>query len=206
MTAVSVGIVGYRMGNITSLLNAFAALGVEAFVANVPAELDRASHLVLPGVGAFARGMQNLQSYGFEGPVRSWIASGRPMLGVCVGMQLLGSVGEEHGLTDGLGAIPGRVTALGPPGLRLPHVGWNDTEALRDSDLFGAAAEVNFYYYVHSFHLIPTRNEDVVLRSEYGQRFAAAVQHDNVYGVQFHPEKSQAAGLAVLRRFAELRC
>jgi glutamine amidotransferase len=199
-------VVGYRMGNITSLLNAFAAVGVDARVAERPEQIKRGSHLVLPGVGAFAKGMGNLRAFGFEPEVRKWVEEGKPLLGVCVGMQLLATVGEEHGLTDGLGFVPGRAGVLRTAGLRLPHIGWNDTTAVRESALLGPAGTVEFFYYVHSFRLEPDDPSTVILRTTYGEEFAAGVQRDNVLGLQFHPEKSHAAGLAMLRRFADLRC
>lgn len=199
-------IVGYKMGNVTSLLNAFAAIGVDARLAVRPDEIAQGSHLVLPGVGAFARGMANLKGLGFEPVVRRWVSDGKPLLGVCVGMQLLASVGEEHGITEGLGFVPGRATVLRTHGLRLPHVGWNDTWAVRESPLLGPTGALDFFYYVHSFHLVPDEASTVVLRCSYGEDFAAGVQLGNVLGLQFHPEKSHAAGLAMLRRFADLRC
>lgn len=199
-------LVGYRMGNITSLMNAFAAVGVNARVAERPEQVRQGSHVVLPGVGAFAKGMGNLRGLGFEPEVRRWVAEGRPLLGVCVGMQLLATVGEEHGITEGLGFVPGRATMLDTNGLRLPHIGWNDTTAVRDSILLGPAGAVEFFYYVHSFQLIPDDPATITLRTSYGEDFAAGVQRDNVLGLQFHPEKSHAAGLAVLRRFADMQC
>lgn len=199
-------IVGYKMGNITSLLNAFSAVRIDARVAERPEDIAKGSHLVLPGVGAFAKGMANLRRHGFEDAVRGWVEGGKPLLGVCVGMQLLATVGEEHGITEGLSLVPGRATVLRAAGLRLPHIGWNDTRAVRESPLLSPAGAVEFFYYVHSYQLEPDDPSTVILRASYGEDFAAGVQRGNVFGLQFHPEKSQAAGLAMLRRFAEYRC
>lgn len=199
-------LVGYKMGNITSLLNAFVAVRVDARVAERPRDIAKGSHLVLPGVGAFAKGMGNLRALGFEPEVRRWVKEGKPLLGVCVGMQLLATIGEEHGITDGLGFIPGRATVLRTAGLRLPHIGWNDTVAVRASPLLSPAGAVEFFYYAHSFQLEPDDPSTAILRASYGEDFVAGVQRENVFGLQFHPEKSHAAGLAMLRRFADLRC
>jgi glutamine amidotransferase len=199
-----VGIVGYRMGNIASLLNAFSAIGVEAFVADAPAQLSEATHLVLPGVGAFPTGMEHLRALGFEPILRRLVLEeGRPLLGVCLGMQLLASVGEEHRVCEGLGLIPGRVTRLDAKGLRLPHIGWNDTVSVRDNALLGPAGATECFYYVHSFHLVPDDPQDAILTCDYGQTFIASVARRTIFGVQFHPEKSHAAGLAVLKRFTQ---
>lgn len=203
MSTARVGIVGYGMGNIASLRNAFEAVGVSCFVAQTPAALAEASHLVLPGVGAFPRGMARLRSLGFDEAIDRLVRDeGRPLLGICLGMQLLASEGEEHELTRGLGLIPGRVVRLSTPGLRVPHVGWNETRLLRESRLLDPAGDNSCFYYVHSYHLQPERGEDATLGCVYGERFVAAVERESVMGVQFHPEKSHGAGLALLRRFA----
>lgn len=203
MSRARIGIIGYGMGNITSLCNAFTAVGAEPFVAETPAALDQASHLVLPGVGAFPRGMERLRTLGFDEALhRLVVEAGRPLLGICLGMQLLASEGEEHAMTAGLGLIPGRVRRLSAPGIRIPHVGWNDTRRLRDSCLVPADADGACFYYVHSYHFEPALSDDAVLGCEYGESFVAGVEHEQIMGVQFHPEKSHGAGLALLRRFA----
>ncbi len=121
-------------------------------------------------------------------------------------MQLLATVGEEHGITDGLDITPGRVTRLPAPGLRLPHIGWNDVTIVRDSRLFGPAGRGPCFYYLHSFHYVPDDPTSAVLLCGYGEPFVAAVERENVFGMQFHPEKSHAAGLSALKRFTEVRC
>lgn len=200
MTA-SVAILGYGMGNVTSLLNAFSAIGADVRITASVDEIGRSSHLVIPGVGAFRKGMEKLAEAGLIETIHQWAMDGRPLLGVCLGMQLLATVGEEHGVTAGLGLIDGSTTLLRTDGLRIPHIGWNDAASTRDSGLLGPAGETRAFYFVHSFHLAATRPEDVSGVTEYGQPFAAAVERDNVCGVQFHPEKSHASGLEVLRRF-----
>ena len=192
------------MGNIASLHNAFAKVGADVCVAATPAELEPATHIVLPGVGAFPKGMHQLRSLGFEDALRRLVLEqGRLLLGVCLGMQLLATEGEEHELTAGLNFIPGRVVRFNAPGLRVPHMGWNDTVSRRADSLLGGAGENACHYYVHSFYFAPTTATDVALTCDYGGEFAAGVERGNVLGVQFHPEKSHAAGLNLLKRFVE---
>jgi glutamine amidotransferase len=201
----NVGIVGYRMGNISCVRNAFLALGADVFVAGAPEQLRAASHIILPGVGAFPMGMDNLRSLGFEQELRQLVLEEkRPLLGICLGMQLLASVGEEHRVCTGLGFIPGRVTLLKPGELRIPHIGWNDTVSARRSVLLGEPGTTDCFYYVHSFHFVPENPADRTLTCDYGQPFVSGVERGNVFGVQFHPEKSHGNGLKLLRRFTEM--
>ena len=200
-----IGLVGYGMGNIMSLINALKAIDAEVFVAETPRDLEAARHLILPGVGAFPKGMEQLRLLGFDDAIRRLVVEeGRPLLGVCLGMQLLASVGEEHRVCDGLGLIPGRVTRLKTDGLRLPHVGWNDTVSHRENPLLSPPGTQEAFYYVHSFHFVPEQPEHVILTSSYGTEFAAGVQRENIFGVQFHPEKSHKGGLHLLRQFIAL--
>lgn len=199
-----IAIIGYGMGNLASLQNAFAKVGADVCVAATPAELEPATHIVLPGVGAFPKGMHQLRSLGFEDALRRLVLEqGRLLLGVCLGMQLLATEGEEHELTAGLNFIPGRVVRFNVLGLRVPHMGWNDTMSCRAGSLLGDACEKVCHYYVHSFYFAPTTAADVALTCDYGGEFAAGVERGNVIGVQFHPEKSHAAGLNLLKRFVE---
>ena len=205
--ATRVGIVGYRMGNIMSLRNALASIGVESFVAETPDALEPATHIILPGVGAFPTAMANLRTLGFESTLlRLARQEHRPLLGICLGMQILATVGEEHEECRGLDLVPGRVTLLRPNGLRVPHIGWNDTVASVDSALSGPAGTTSCYYFVHSYHLVPVRDADTILTCDYGGRFVAGVRNENVWGVQFHPEKSHRAGVALLKRFVDAPC
>jgi len=199
-----VAIIGYGMGNLASLHNAFAKVGADVCVAATPAELEPATHIVLPGVSAFPKGMHQLRSLGFEDALRRLVLEqGRMLLGVCLGMQLLATEGEEHELTAGLNLIPGRVVRFNVPGLRVPHMGWNDTVSRRAGSLLGEVGEQACHYYVHSFYFVPANATDVALTCDYGGAFAAGVERGNVLGVQFHPEKSHAAGLNLLKRFVE---
>ena len=205
--ATTVGIVGYRMGNIMSLRNALASLGVESFVAETPSALESATHIILPGVGAFPTAMANLRAFGFETTLLRLVRQERrPLLGVCLGMQILATVGEEHEECRGLDLVPGRVTLLRPNGLRVPHIGWNDTIASTDSALGGPVGSSSCYYFVHSYHLVPEHDESTILTCDYGGPFVAGVRKENVWGVQFHPEKSHGAGVALLKRFVDAPC
>lgn len=203
-TTAKTGIIGYGMGNIASLYNAFRAIGADVSVARTPAELALCSHIVLPGVGAFPNGMKALHDQGFTEELHKLVGDqGRLLLGVCLGMQLLASQGEEHEPCAGLGFIPGIVTRLPSHGLRIPHVGWNDTRSERADSLLGETGSEGCFYYVHSFHLVASDPADVSLTCDYGTRFTSGVRRGNVMGVQFHPEKSHAAGLNLLRAFVE---
>jgi imidazole glycerol-phosphate synthase subunit HisH len=199
-----IAVIDYGMGNLRSVLNAMDLLGVESRLAASADDLDGASKLVLPGVGAFGDGMRNLRERGFVEALPDLLADGRPLLGLCLGMQMLADASEEHGEHEGLGLIPGVVRRLRPPdGLRVPHVGWNSVQARNGSTLLGddGDAEQTFYF-VHSYHFIAERPEDVTGVSDYGTEVTAVVERGSVMGTQFHPEKSQRDGLALLRRFA----
>jgi glutamine amidotransferase len=197
-----VGIVAYGMGNVASLRNALNAIGADVLMAARPEQLREATHIILPGVGAFPTGMERLRGLGFEAELTPLVLEEkRPFLGICLGMQLLASTGEEHRLSRGLGFVPGRALALDSAGLRLPHIGWNDTRVVRENALMRAGPEPGCFYYVHGYQLIPDDPGDVVLACDYGRPFAAAIERGRIFGVQFHPEKSHASGLELLRRF-----
>jgi imidazole glycerol phosphate synthase glutamine amidotransferase subunit len=204
--AAEVTIVDYGAGNLRSVAKAFEALGHTVRVSAGPADVAAAERLVLPGVGAFADGMRQLRERGLLEPLRERVLGRRaPFLGICLGMQLLATRGREGGVHEGLGWIPGECVAVTPddPALKVPHIGWNDVTPtggswlLRDVD--GAAA----FYFLHGYHLVPADASVVRATVEYGGVLVASVERDNVYATQFHPEKSQQAGLAVLRRFMQ---
>jgi imidazole glycerol-phosphate synthase subunit HisH len=204
MTAVAV--VDYGMSNLDSVVRALQECGADPFVAQAPAELERAARIVLPGVGSFADGMENLRARGFEQALREHVQAKQiPCLGICLGMQLLLGRGTEGGDVAGLGFIPGAVLRLepGPARERIPHVGWNEVEH-PGSGLFAGLAARRDFYFVHSYVAVPDAPEHVLARTPYCGSFASAVARDNVYGVQFHPEKSQKAGFRILRNFLEL--
>jgi glutamine amidotransferase len=196
-----VGIVDYGMGNRRSVEKAFYHVGARARLTGDLGTLRQAAALLVPGVGAFPTGMQRLRAHGLDELIQSGAAGGTPILGICLGMQLLFEASEELEPTSGLGLLPGRVTALATGGLRVPHIGWNDVRLERACPLMQAPAA---FYHVHSFAARPEDPEDIVATADYGERFATVVARGNVYGVQFHPEKSSLDGLALLAAFADL--
>lgn len=201
---MNVGIVNYGMGNLASVQRALDDIGVPSFVAATPPALFEADRVILPGVGAFNQGMQRLTERGWvEALHRLAREEGRPLLGICLGMQMLGTDSDEGGLTAGLGFIDGHVRRLDSLGctLRVPHVGWNETLHTPDDSLFGHIPQSSDFYFVHSYALAPSREEDIIARTDYGVPVCAAVKHGNVFGTQFHPEKSSRAGLQLLRNF-----
>ncbi len=199
---MSVAIIDYGVGNLRSVEKAFHAGGVAAQVSADEEFLRAASKLVLPGVGAFPACMEALTGRGFDRLVREHVAAGRPLLGVCVGMQMLFEESEEFGTTAGLGFLRGRVRRF-PEGRRVPQVGWNQVEWARPHALAEGIAGGEFFYFVHSFYCETADEAAVLGRTEYGGDYASVVARANVCGVQFHPEKSQAAGLRLLKNFAE---
>jgi glutamine amidotransferase len=199
-----IAVIDYGMGNLRSVLNALEAIEAEARLVATPDAAAEADRMILPGVGAFGDGMRNLRERGFVEALPDLVARGRPLLGLCLGMQMLADASEEHGEHEGLGLIRGVVRRLRPAdGLRVPHVGWNSVQPRNRSVLLGddAGAEQTFYF-VHSYHFSAERPEDVTGISDYGAEVTAVVERGNVMGTQFHPEKSQRDGLALLRRFA----
>jgi glutamine amidotransferase len=199
---VSIAIIDYGVGNLRSVEKAFHAGGVEAVVSSDETVLRSADKLVLPGVGAFRACMDGLKEHGFDRLVRERVAEGTPLLGVCVGMQMLFEESEEFGTTAGLGFLKGRVRRF-PEGLRVPQVGWNQVEWKSGHLLSEGIADRTFFYFVHSFYCEADELDDVVGETEYGIHYPSVVARGNVCGVQFHPEKSQAAGLRLLKNFAE---
>ena len=202
---VTVGIVDYGMGNRRSVQKALEHVGAEAAITRDHDGLRAADGLVLPGVGAFPQGMRNLSDLGLDQLVREWEG---PVLGICLGMQLLFDRSDEMTSTHptaGLGLIPGEVTRLDAGGLRIPHIGWNEVRFQRRSAIIqGLPGPGCAFYHVHSFAARPRDAADVVGTTEYGERFATIVARGSVYGVQFHPEKSSADGLKLLRNFVEI--
>jgi glutamine amidotransferase len=196
-------IIDYGVGNLRSVEKAFAATGCDALISGDEETLRTAQRLVLPGVGAFGACMKALKERGFDLLVREKASEGTPLLGVCVGMQMLFEESDEFGSTPGLGLLRGTVRRFGNE-LVVPHVGWNRIHQKREHALFEGIGDGAFCYFVHSFYCQP-RDEDVVVgETEYGQRYASVVARGNICGVQFHPEKSQDVGLRMLRNF--VRC
>jgi imidazole glycerol-phosphate synthase subunit HisH len=203
---MKVAIVNYGMGNLASVSRAIETIGHEPIVAQHPEELRRASHIILPGVGAFAEGMDRLSQSGWISELQRQVQeSGRPLLGICLGMQFLADRGHEGGKRTGLGFVPGEIVHLAELGCkeRVPHVGWNELAIRRPDPLFTTIADHTDYYFVHSYAFRPEAPEDSLGTVPYGCDIPAVVRRGNVWGTQFHPEKSSKAGLQLLRNFVE---
>lgn len=201
-----IGIVDYGLGNLASVIGAVTKVGFEGRITGDAGELAVCEKLILPGVGAFGDGMANLAERGLVDVLNDLVLKRRkPVLGICLGFQLLGASSEEFGHTKGLGWIDAAVTQLKPndPSLRLPHVGWNEVTQGGDCILFDGIADKSLFYFVHKFRMETPKDATVAGTCDYGGPFTAAVQKGSVFGTQFHPEKSQQAGLALLRNFLE---
>lgn len=225
-----VTIIDYGIGNLRSIEKAFQAVGADVIRTDRPEVIVRAERVVLPGVGAFGACADEIRRRGLEEPVREVIAAGKPFMGVCVGMQLLFEESDEMGRHAGLGILPGRIVhfraapathpvaepqsvSLGDAGawdhdaarpLKVPHMGWNTIRIERPSALLDGIEQGAFFYFVHSYHARPDEASDVLASTTYGAEFPAIVHRNNVYGVQFHPEKSQKNGLRLLRNFVQM--
>lgn len=207
-----IGIIDYGMGNLRSVQKAFQAVGADAMLMDRPGDPSRLSHLVLPGVGAFADGMAQLTARGWVSPIKSWIAQDRPFLGVCLGMQLLFAGSEEDAaspaeLVPGLAVLPGCVRRFrAAPGerLKVPHMGWNAVATRRDDPLFSGVAPNSQVYFVHSYFCEPADGSLVSGSTDYpaGRAFCSTLWRGRLWATQFHPEKSQRVGLAMLANFA----
>lgn len=201
-----IAIVDYGVGNLFSLKCSLDAIGAEAVVTGDAAVLRNARKIILPGVGAFGDAARKLQSTGLDTVIKEEAAAGKPILGICLGMQLLFEKSYEFGEHQGLGLIPGSVVPMAgfiPAKLKIPHIGWNALRFQKSSPLFRYIQEGDFVYFVHSYFAAQC-NEFVIADTEYGQYLTAAVQNKNIYGCQFHPEKSGTVGLNILKAFAQL--
>jgi len=205
-----VTIIDYGIGNLRSIEKAFETVGADVRRTDDPGDLVKANRLVLPGVGAFRACIDEIRQRHLEGPILDAIERGTPFLGVCVGMQLLFETGYEKGEHEGLGVLPGHVSHFReteddlPDDLTVPHMGWNTIESTRESPLLTDLGTAPYVYFVHSYHPVAAEERDVLATTTYGRSFPSVVHRDNVFGVQFHPEKSQAAGLGLLENFAGL--
>lgn len=197
-------IVDYGMGNLASVRNAFRAVGFDAVISADPAVVGSAGALVLPGVGAFGNGMAKLRARGLVEPVRTAAAAGRPLMGICLGMQLLFEYGEEAGGGEGLGLLKGRVVRL-PAGLKLPQMGWNLVEPVqREHPIFAGLQGAYYAYFDHAYAADCVDAADVAATTEYGRVYPSVVARGNILGIQFHPEKSSRAGLQMLANFGRM--
>lgn len=200
-----IGIIDYGMGNLRSVQKGFEKVGYEATITNDPAVLRRAEKVVLPGVGAFEDAMQEIRRRDLVVPICEAVDSGKPFLGICLGMQLLFDVSYEGGTHEGLGIVPGEVVRFDvPPEYKVPHMGWNQLAIQRPAPLLKDVAEGSHAYFVHSYYVVPREAGVVAALTSYPKPFASVLWRDNLYATQFHPEKSQADGLKMLKNFAAL--
>lgn len=198
-----IALIDYGIGNLRSVEKALAAVGAVVQLTSAPEVIRAADKVVLPGVGAFGDGMAGLRQRGLEAVIETVLQEGKALLGICLGMQLLFEVSYELGEHRGLGLLPGEVRKFERGDLKVPQTGWNQVRAEKDSPLLSGLAPNSYAYFNHSYYCEPANREDILASSEYGVRYAAVVGRGRLYGVQFHPEKSQAVGLQILRNFVE---
>lgn len=201
-----IAIIDYGMGNLRSVQKGFERMGHEVVVTNDAKTILDASKVVLPGVGAFPDCMRNLREYGLIDAVHRTIRSGKPFLGICLGLQLLFTESEEFGISKGLDIIKGRVIRFKGPefaDLKIPHMGWNSISIKRQVPALQDVPNNSYVYFVHSFHVVPEDKSVIATTTPYGIEFVSSIWKDNVFAVQFHPEKSQNLGLSILKRFGE---
>lgn len=198
-----IAIVDYGMGNLRNVQKAVERAGGRAVITAEAKVLEAARGVILPGVGAFGDAMQNLRERRLMEPLLRVSAAGKPLLGICLGMQLLFEESEEMGYHRGLGLLPGRVVRFAPSPLRVPHVGWNQIHIRRQSPLLAGVPDGGYAYFVHSYYVLPADDSIVLATTDYGLEFASIVGHGHLFAVQFHPEKSQEVGLRILRNFLE---
>ncbi len=201
----SVVIVDYGMGNLRSVQKAFEKVGAKAKITSDPEEVLKAKKVVLPGVGAFGACMENLKKFELVDTIKTVIQSGRPFLGICMGLQVLFDEGEEFGKHKGLGILPGKVVKFKlAKKYKIPHMGWNRIHKSRRHPVLSEIEENAYFYFVHSYHVIPKDPEIIVTTTNYGKPFVSSVSKNNIFACQFHPEKSQGLGLKMLKAFASL--
>ena len=206
-----IAIVDYDMGNVRSVQKAFEAVGHQAVITRNRQVIEDASHVVLPGVGAFGDCMRNLESYNLIDPIHQSIDSGKPFLGICLGLQLLFTESEEFGSHKGLNVIAGKVIRFqskaaedGVGLLKIPHMGWNAIRLKKPSPLLEGLSDGCYMYFVHSYYVAPADEDMVCTATDYGNTFVSSIGRDNIFACQFHPEKSQAGGLRMLKNFGDL--
>ena len=207
-----IAVIDYGMGNLRSVQKALEFVGAKVFVTHDSDLILNADSVVLPGVGAFKDCMANLNKLKLVDPIRKFINSGKPFLGICLGLQVLFEESEEYGPVAGLGVLPGKVvkftsasseTKGGPP-IKIPHMGWNNIEVKKRAPLFDKLDADPYFYFVHSYYVVPKDKNMVATVTNYGIEFVSGIQYKNIYAFQFHPEKSQTMGLALLERFSNL--
>ena len=196
-------LIDYGVGNLYSVEKALATVGAEVKVTSRAEDLRRAEKIILPGVGAFGDCMKNLEATGLIPTILEQIAAKKFLLGICVGLQILFEESEESPNVKGLGIFKGKVKKISAEGLKIPHMGWNSVE-MKNSKIFSGVKDNSYFYFVHSYHADPSEKNLITAVTDYGEKVTAAVEFENIYAVQFHPEKSGDVGLKVLKNFAEL--
>ncbi len=200
-----IAIIDYGMGNLASVKNALNKLGYEAATSYDPEEILKADRVILPGVGAFEDAIKNLRQRGLDIAISEVLNQGKPLLGICLGLQLLMTESEENGLHKGLDLVSGRVIKFQLPAqFKVPHMGWNSIAPSQKSHLFAGITPEAYFYFVHSYYVVPEDESVIAARSNYGIDFTCAIERDNLYATQFHPEKSGNIGLQVLKNFGEI--
>jgi len=198
-----IAIIDYGMGNLRSVQKGFERVGYEALVTDEPGKLAEATALVLPGVGAFSAAMERLREAGLVEAIKQEIDSGKPYLGICLGLQLLFTESEEGGYHSGLGVIEGKVVRF-PTGLKVPHIGWNQIEIKKKAPVLEGIEDGDFFYFVHSYYASPVDQSNIAATTDYGVDFTSIIWKDNIFALQCHPEKSQKLGLKILSNFGKL--
>ncbi|MCK4423197.1 MAG: imidazole glycerol phosphate synthase subunit HisH [Candidatus Omnitrophica bacterium] len=197
-------IIDYGMGNLRSVQKALESVGQKALITSDASVIESAEKMVFPGVGAFGAGMKELEQRGLVEPIIKFIASGRLFLGICLGLQLLFTESEEEGLQKGLGIIKGRVKKFPDKGLKIPHMGWNRIKKVKEFPLLEDIADNTYMYFVHSYYVEPEDKAIVATTTNHGIKFTSSIYKDNIQAMQFHPEKSQEAGLKILENFTKV--
>lgn len=199
-------VIDYGMGNLRSVSKALEKLGASVKVSSAPEDLERADKIVLPGVGAFGNGCEELKKRNVFAPLRHQLTQNKPFLGICLGMQLLFKESEESPAVEGLGVFSGKVRRFGRPELKIPHMGWNQIRIRQaGSEILRQIKDLSFFYFVHSYYPVPEESSLILATCDYGgEEFACLIGRGHVWGTQFHPEKSQDAGLQILRNFVAL--
>jgi imidazole glycerol-phosphate synthase subunit HisH len=199
-----IAIIDYGMGNLRSVEKGIERVGGTPLITNDPRQIARADQVILPGVGAFRDAIRGLQQRDLVEPIRDAIEAGTPFLGICLGLQLLFDVSYEGGEYEGLGIIPGRVVRFEDHDLKVPHMGWNEVEFVQPCRLADRLPPQTHFYFVHSYYVVPEQSQVITAETHYGTRFCAMIQRGNLFATQFHPEKSQAAGMRFLQSFVSL--
>ncbi len=197
-------IIDYKMGNLSSVYNAFKFLEIPIELSNSKQKIKNSSGIVLPGVGAFGDAMKNLEALRLVDILKNEIASGKPYLGICLGLQILFEKSEENKNVSGLSIFPGKVIKFKSKSIKIPHIGWNQILIKKRNRLLKNVKNNSFFYFVHSFYVKPSDSKIISTITSYGENFVSSVSKDNIYGVQFHPEKSQKEGLKIIKNFAQI--